>query len=842
MFEDYGHDSNLINKVPDISKWKTSQVIETLYMFKDYGNDHGVFENLDLSSFDTTSIDNHYGMLCGLKLKSITLGPKFKLDLSVIGLLTNSKGWGGVPWYDSENKYEKCSMGEVARTVATTYTDDKPLEPYAYETTYEYNYVLVLVYDNKKYDRVDKGYTVYRIPDVITSKDSWTWDSVRGKFEEIKIDASFNNYKGLKNTSSMFSCFHNVSKLEGFENIDTSNVTDMSCMFEQFGNTSKSLDKVPDVSKWDTSNVTNFAGMFALYGYESSVLNAVPDVSKWNTQKVTTAQEMFSGYGFNSHEITTIPDITKWNISSLANTAGMLANYCVYNIFSIDLSSWDTTNISKYDLMLENVPVSSITLGTKFNLNLGSSGANLTNSTNSYRATWYDNAGNTYKECGMGTLQRPETTTYYDKSPALAYGYSEVSDTGENTLVLKNDDQLYKHKEAGQTLYAISEYNGNKGTWAWDKDRKYFTKVKVDETFKNYDNLTSTEGMFCLFEKVSDIEGFENINTSNVTDMSRMFEQFGNMSKSLDKVPDVSNWDTSKVENMSNMFSEYCYYASNKLDKVPDVSNWSTSKVTNMSKMFHSFGPININSFVPSAPNVSNWNTSKVVDMSCMFSNYAFTSTCLNSAPDVSKWDTSNVTNMSSMFDCYGFSSSALDAAPNVSNWFTQKVTTTESMFNHYGYYSSAIKTAPDVSKWLTSNIENTSKMFACYSVNNSYSLDLSSWETTKDSNYSCMLQNMKVKSIRLGSRFNINLSNSGACLTNSAGKEGATWYDKAGKKYENCGFVDETRTDAKTYYDCPQKAESAQTSIKSSDMNKTQDVTNNKDNSIDKRRQKAKV
>ena len=43
---------------------------------------------------------------------------------------------------------------------------------------------------------------------------------------------------------------------------------------------------------------------------------------------------------------------------------------------------------------------------------------------------------------------------------------------------------------------------------------------------------------------------------------------------------DVSNWDTSKVTNMSNMF--------NHCQRLPslDVSNWDTSSVTYMVTMF----------------------------------------------------------------------------------------------------------------------------------------------------------------------------------------------------------------------------------------------------------------
>ena len=47
--------------------------------------------------------------------------------------------------------------------------------------------------------------------------------------------------------------------------------------------------------------------------------------------------------------------------------------------------------------------------------------------------------------------------------------------------------------------------------------------------------------MFSDFVNVTSHEGFENINTTNVTNMSQMFADYGHYSTSLNVVPDVSN-------------------------------------------------------------------------------------------------------------------------------------------------------------------------------------------------------------------------------------------------------------------------------------------------------------
>ena len=62
------------------------------YMFCNYASSVQI-ESLDISGFDTKSITNCNRMLSGLKLKSITLGINFNLDLSTSeGHLTNSTG------------------------------------------------------------------------------------------------------------------------------------------------------------------------------------------------------------------------------------------------------------------------------------------------------------------------------------------------------------------------------------------------------------------------------------------------------------------------------------------------------------------------------------------------------------------------------------------------------------------------------------------------------------------------------------------------------------------------------------------------------------------------------
>ena len=238
--------------------------------------------------------------------------------------------------------------------------------------------------------------------------------------------------------------------------------------------------------------------------------------------------------------------------------------------------------------------------------------------------------------------------------------------------------------ETDSTKYHL--YIGGDGGVIANKDSSYL--------FRNFTNLqTITFG--------------DNFDTSKVTDMSNMFSGCSSLT-----TLDVSNFDTSNVTNMGSMFSN-C----SKLTTL-DVSNFDTSNVTNMYSMFYNCSSL-------TTLDVSKWDTSSVTNMFQMFSNCSSLTTL-----DVSNWDTSKVTNMGSMF--FGCNSlTTLD----VSNWDTGNVTRMNSMF----YYCRSLTTL-DVSNWDTSNVTSMVSMFSdCSSLT---TLDVSNFDTSNVTNMYSMFSN----------------------------------------------------------------------------------------------------
>ena len=233
------------------------------------------------------------------------------------------------------------------------------------------------------------------------------------------------------------------------------------------------------------------------------------------------------------------------------------------------------------------------------------------------------------------------------------YAYAEF-DKGTGTLTFKCGPS--KPEEA----YDLNMGEKEPG---WLTQSENIDKVVFDASFANA-RPTSCYKWFDWCTSLTEIEGIENLNTEEVTNMGDMFWGCDDLT-----TLDVSNFNTQKVENMRNMF------ASCTVLKSLNVSNFDTQKVKDMSKMFY-------NCYRLTSLDVSNFDTQNVEDMSYMFSSF----NSLTSL-DLSNFDTKEVTDMSSMF----WNSSALTTIYVSDKFVTTKVSSGDDMFKNCASLKGAI-------------------------------------------------------------------------------------------------------------------------------------------------------
>lgn len=269
--------------------------------------------------------------------------------------------------------------------------------------------------------------------------------------------------------------------------------------------------------------------------------------------------------------------------------------------------------------------------------------------------------------------------------------------------------------------------------WINNTVRENAKYVVFDSTFKDYNALTSTAKWFSWGNvpntKLVSISGLENLNTSNVTDMSRMFWN----SDALETLTFGGVFDTSNVKNMYQMF-----YSCDNLTSV-DLGEFKTSNVTNMCDMFSDCK--NLTSL-----DLSSFDTNSVTDMSAMFRKCESITEI-----KVGSFVTDNVTDMRQMF---GQCSSL--ATLDVSNFNTTNVTDMNTMF-----YGCEKLSSIDVSGFTTTNVTNVSGMFAnCVNLKK---IDISNFDTSHVNDFRTVFyHDSNLQSINFG-----NMDTSNATMMN---------------------------------------------------------------------------
>ncbi len=416
----------------------------------------------------------------------------------------------------------------------------------AYAVYSSSNSYLTFYYDSQKSSRPGKVYS-------LNAPGEWpAWQQQSQLFTNVRFDASFANYRPTS-TRGWFRGMNNLQgDIEGQINLNTSNVTDMSYMFENCPD----LPQIGVISSClNTSKVTDMSCMYSNCGIK--YLN----LGNFDTSKVTDMHDMFKGCS----AIRCI-QLSSFNTGSVRNMSGMFSD-CNALLVVYAGSGFTTNNVTSSSGMFSNCT----------NL-VGGNGTVFSSS---------------YTDKSRACIDGSNPGYFTANGTKIAYAVLDIWDTS-SSLTFYYDTNIMNSSEK----YAVFHLAGKANKWY--NHRMYIETVVFASSFKDYRIKTCKE-MFYGLEKLTQVSGTANFNTSDVTDMSDMFNGCNNLT-----ALSISNFNTAKVTDMSGMF-----YNCMKLAEL-NISNFNTANVTDMSSMFYKCNSL-------TQLNIDNFNTSKVTNMSYMF-------------------------------------------------------------------------------------------------------------------------------------------------------------------------------------------------------------------------------
>ena len=301
------------------------------------------------------------------------------------------------------------------------------------------------------------------------------------------------------------------------------------------------LETIKDLKYLNTENVTDMSRMFwACYALTSL------DLSNFNTTNVTNMREMF----YNCKKLTSL-DLSNFTTTNVTNMGGMFSSCSA--LTSLDLSNFYTKVVWWMDNMFNGCSaLTTIYASDKFVTDYVHYGGNVFKGCTNLKGYDLSKTNYTYANCG--------TEGYFTP----VFEYAEF-DGGTGTLTFRHG--LSKPEEA----YALNLGESEPG---WLTHNKEIKEVIFDASFAN----ARPTGCYMWFYKCTNlatIEGFENLNTENMTKMSYMFFLCRNLS-SLD----LTNFNTGNVTDMWGMF-EGCEGLTSL-----DLTSFNTANVTDMNAMF----------------------------------------------------------------------------------------------------------------------------------------------------------------------------------------------------------------------------------------------------------------
>ena len=301
------------------------------------------------------------------------------------------------------------------------------------------------------------------------------------------------------------------------------------------------LETIKDLKYLNTENVTDMSRMFwACYALTSL------DLSNFNTAKVRDMSRMF----YNCKKLSSL-DLSNFITTNVTDMQKMFLGCSALTL--LDLSNFYTKEVWYMNDMFSGCSaLTTIYASDKFVTVRVNKGNNVFKGCTNLKGYDLSKTNYTYANCG--------TEGYFTP----VFEYAEF-DGGTGTLTFRHG--LSKPEEA----YALNLGESEPG---WLTHNKEIKEVVFDASFANA-RPTGCYKWFYKCTNLATIEGFENLNTENMTKMSYMFFLCRNLS-SLD----LTNFNAGNVTEMWGMF-EGCEGLTSL-----DLTSFNTANVTDMDGMF----------------------------------------------------------------------------------------------------------------------------------------------------------------------------------------------------------------------------------------------------------------
>lgn len=292
--------------------------------------------------------------------------------------------------------------------------------------------------------------------------------------------------------------------------------------------------------------------------YNCTALTSI-DFTNFNTENVTYMGGMFA----NCYSLTSL-DLSNFNTEKVTSMAGMF-NECE-ELAALNLSNFNTSNVTNMSYMFYGC-----TNLTTIYCNDDWSSIERDEEVSSIEMFYHCTSLPNYQDNEYDiTCAKPVSMGgYFTSSGPIAYAVL----TSDGNLTFYYDENSAERANDQNTVKIF--YN-----FVWDDEEQSYTQITTatfDASFSDYP-ITSTASMFERLQYLTTINGLEYLNTSNVTNMSYMF----NLCYSLQTL-DLSNFETSNVTDMSYMFNE-C----SSLTTIYCNDDWDQPNILNSDKIFFS--------------------------------------------------------------------------------------------------------------------------------------------------------------------------------------------------------------------------------------------------------------